>query len=161
MIMPRPYEIRKRKGFTLVELMVAMTIIAILAAIAYPSYLNQVRASRRAVAKSALLDMANRQEQYFFNNKKYAEDLTLLGYASAVLDFDDNHVPTDHKADAVYRISVAAMDDAEACGAVPCFQLQAAPRNDQINDGCGAFILASDNGRTVNNTTGKPAGDCW
>jgi len=161
MIMPRPSENRDCKGFTLMELIVAMTIIAILAAIAYPSYLNQVRASRRAVAKSALLDMANRQEQYFFNHKGYAKDLTQLGYAAAVVDFDDDHMPADHDADAVYRLSVAAVDDAKACGAAPCFQLRAVPRNDQIKDVCGAFTLSSDNARGVNNLSGRPAGDCW
>jgi len=159
--MTHPSENRYCKGFTLMELIVAMTIIAILTAIAYPSYLNQARASKRAVAKSALLDIANRQEQYFFNNKGYAEDLTLLGYAAAVVDFDDNHTPVSDEADAVYRLSVATVDDIEACGAVSCFLLQAAPRNDQINDGCGAYTLASNNARDVNNTSGRPAGDCW
>ena len=63
----------RRRGFTLIDIMIALVIIAILTSLAYPSYLNQVRKSKRAVAKSALLDAADRQEQFFFTHRGYAD----------------------------------------------------------------------------------------
>jgi type IV pilus assembly protein PilE len=134
------------KGFTLMETMIVLLIVAILAMIAYPSYVNQIRKSKRAVAKNALLDAANREEQYFFSNKTYADALNLLsGYSSATVLFDKNGVYTTSAIDAVYALSVVAVDDATACGTAPCFQLQAVPQNDQSNDACGTYTITSTN----------------
>lgn len=68
---------RKRSGgFTLVELMITVTIVAILAAIAYPSYSSYViRASREAV-KSELLQLAAQQEKIYLNSSAYAISAT-------------------------------------------------------------------------------------
>ncbi len=73
--------IRAAGGFTLVELMVAVLIVGILAAIAVPSYSNYVRKGRRTDAKSALLDLASLEERYFSVNNSYSETTTQLGYA--------------------------------------------------------------------------------
>ena len=59
------------KGFTLVELMIAVAILGILAGIAYPSYQDSVRKSRRADAQGALLGFANAMERYFTVNNSY------------------------------------------------------------------------------------------
>ena len=152
------------QGVTLVELVVVMAIVAILATIAYPSYMNQVRKSKRAVAKSALLDAANREEQYYFSNRGYADALNkLAGYSNATVFFDKDGSQTAVAADAVYELSVAAVDDAAACGTAPCFQLQAVPHpgNDQENDACGTFTITSSNTRDVSNTTSTPVSECW
>jgi len=52
------------QGFTLIELMIAVSIVGILASIAYPSYQNSIMKSRRADAKSALLELANFMERH-------------------------------------------------------------------------------------------------
>ena len=52
------------KGFSLIELMIAVAIVGILAGIAYPSYQESVRDSRRADAKGALLGFANSMERF-------------------------------------------------------------------------------------------------
>jgi type IV pilus assembly protein PilE len=147
------------KGLTLVELLVALTIIGILTAIAYPSYLDQVRKSRRAVAKSALLDSANRQEQYFFAHRAYANALNqlpgLTSYPETIL-FDKTGSPTPTPADAVYAVNEAATDD-NSCGRAPCFKLQAVPQNDQANDSCGTFTLQSDGAKETIPATSS----CW
>jgi len=61
----------KHKGFTLIELMIVVAIMAILAAIGYPSYENYVLRSKRAEGRAALLDGAARQERYYSDNMQY------------------------------------------------------------------------------------------
>lgn len=74
---------KKLAGFTLIELVVVIAIIGILAAIAYPSYIDQVRKSRRSTGKAALLDVAARMEQYYLDNKSYSiANLTSIGLTS-------------------------------------------------------------------------------
>ena len=53
------------RGMTLIELMVVVVIATILVSIAVPSYMSQIRRSRRTEAKTALLDLAGREERYF------------------------------------------------------------------------------------------------
>lgn len=74
------------RGFTLIELMIVVAIVAILAAVAVPSYQSSIRKTNRQDAREALLDFAARQEKYRLANSKYAipgEYKTELGYASA------------------------------------------------------------------------------
>ena len=142
------------------ELLMVIVIVGILATIAYPSYLNQVRKSRRVVAKSALLDAANRQEQFFFGNRAYATGLNqLTGFTNDTVLFDKNSSVTTTTADAVYALSVATAVNSGSgtCGTLnaPCFQLQAVPQNDQTNDACGTFTLDSSNAKSAS------ASDCW
>ena len=68
----------KDNGFTLIEVMIVVVIIGILSAIAYPSYTRYVAQSTRAEGLSALMRLANLQEQYYLDNRKYATDLTKL-----------------------------------------------------------------------------------
>lgn len=63
--------VQHASGFTLIELMIVVAVIGILAAIAYPSYQDSIRKARRADAKSALLDAAQRQERFFTENNQY------------------------------------------------------------------------------------------
>ena len=73
----------KQRGITLIELMVAVVIVGILAMIAYPSYQEHTRKSRRADAKATLTDLAARQEQYFNDHKTYTNDVTKLKASTA------------------------------------------------------------------------------
>ncbi len=80
--MPR---LQKTTGFTLIEVMIVVAIIGILAAIAYPSYLEYVRDSRRSDAVAALLQLQLDQEKWRANNTTYTNVLqgTNCGTASA------------------------------------------------------------------------------
>jgi type IV pilus assembly protein PilE len=69
-------------GFTLIELMVVVAIAAILVAIGAPLYQNQVRHARRTDAKTALLDMAVRQEKYLTLSNSYTSTAAYIGYSS-------------------------------------------------------------------------------
>lgn len=71
----------QRQGFTLIELMVAIAIAGILAAIAYPAYTSHIQRSRRADAVAALTVVMQAQERYRSNNSSYASTLSALGVA--------------------------------------------------------------------------------
>ena len=58
-------------GFTLIELMITVAIVAILASVAYPSYQQYVIRSNRSEAQQVMLDIANREEEFLLNNRRY------------------------------------------------------------------------------------------
>ena len=68
--------IRPAKGFTLIELMIAVAIVGILTTIAYPSYRNYVVRSSRSAAQTELLQLANLQEKIYLNSNSYAVSVT-------------------------------------------------------------------------------------
>ena len=70
---------RRSRGFTLLELMIAVVVVAILASIAYPSYRDFVVRSRRAEGKAALLDAAQSLERYFTTHNAYPATLAAAG----------------------------------------------------------------------------------
>ncbi|HWI13550.1 MAG TPA: type IV pilin protein [Burkholderiales bacterium] len=63
---------RRRKGFSLIELMITVAVVAIIGAIAYPSYQNHLRKGRRASAQAFIMDLANREQQYLLDARNYA-----------------------------------------------------------------------------------------
>jgi type IV pilus assembly protein PilE len=71
--------LRTAHGFTLLELMITVLIVAILAAIAYPSYQSYLARAYRSEAYTALNQWANLQEQYFLDQRRYADDMSSLG----------------------------------------------------------------------------------
>lgn len=72
-------------GFSLMELMIALVVVAILVSIAYPSYQQQIIRSRRAEAQNALLDLASRMERYYYTNGTYVGATIATNPATDVL----------------------------------------------------------------------------
>jgi len=68
---------RRNSGFTLIELMITVVIMAILVAIAYPSYTRYIARSNRTAAQSYLMDLAQREQQYLLDARTYADDATI------------------------------------------------------------------------------------
>jgi type IV pilus assembly protein PilE len=66
-------------GFTLVELMIAVAIVGILAVLAFPQYSQYMIRAHHASGEQFLMDVAQRQEQYFLDGHAYAPDLATLG----------------------------------------------------------------------------------
>jgi type IV pilus assembly protein PilE len=63
---------KRNSGFTIIELMIVLVIVAILLAIAYPSYVNYVRKANRGEAQQILLNWSINQEIWRSNNTSYA-----------------------------------------------------------------------------------------
>jgi len=87
----------KASGFTLIELMIVVAIIAILTGIGYPSYQNHMRQTRRTDAYTALARIADLQERFYLQNRTYSTDIAQLGGANS--------------AEGYYTLSVTAADN--------------------------------------------------
>ena len=73
-----PAKARAGRGFTLTELMVTLVVLAIIVAVAFPSYQEHLRKGRRAAAQSFLVDVASRQQQFMMDARTYAVGTTGL-----------------------------------------------------------------------------------
>ena len=111
---------RKHGGFTLIEVMITVVIVAILAAIAVPSYSRYVMRAKRSAAQAQMMDIANRQQQFLMANRSYADKDTLVasGYT----------LPADVAANYGYTITVTSTG-------VPGFVLTFTPTGTQATDG--------------------------
>lgn len=127
---------KTRAGFTLVELMIVVTIIGILTAIVYPSYQEHLRKGRRASAQTHLMDVAQRQQQYLLDARAYAVDLASLS------------VTTPPDVSSFYTITVAA-----AAGTPPTFTITATP--------IAGTAQASDVTLTIDNAGVKTPSGKW
>ena len=146
---------RGQKGFTLIELMIVVVVVAILAAIALPTYQNSVRKSQRTVARNTLLDLASREERYFATNNAYAPDLASLGYgvAAGVATL----MPVPSAAQTYYNVTLTPAT-APAGG----FAAQAALTGVQTGDPCGTYTLNSLGVQGVLAGSGTlTAAQCW
>lgn len=95
----------RQAGVTLMELMIVVVIIAIIASVAYPSYTQFIVRAKRSAGTTMLLQVADRQQQFFMDNKRYAASLESLGYTSNSFMMDDQGaIVADGDADRIYRI---------------------------------------------------------
>ena len=118
-------------GFTLIELMIAVAVVGILAAVAYPSYQSQMLKSRRTIAESALTEIASKLEAYRFRHKAYTQNLADLGYPTSGANAW-NYFPLEAGSAGNYRVQVVTADG--TCAIASCFRLQAEPTNAQAHD---------------------------
>jgi type IV pilus assembly protein PilE len=143
----------KPKGFTLIELMIVVAIIGILAAIAYPSYQDSVRKSRRADAKAALLGFSNAMERRF----------TLMNtYRGAAAGGADTGAPAPaiYPAEAPIDSGTKYYDLTINAANASSFTLWATPKGAQASDPCGTLTLAHTGVKGVTGATLSP-GECW
>jgi len=151
----RTFPSRRETGFTLAELMIVIVIAAILISIAVPAYTSQTRKSRRTEAKTAVLDLASREERYFSTNNQYTTDPTLLGYAPV-----GSGAVFPQSAGTYYQITVAVPDPAWAGGG-PSFIVTATPGagSQQLQDTqCTAFSVTQTGSQSATGTLGNA---CW
>ncbi len=98
----------RQSGITLLELMIVVVIIAIIASSAYPLYVQYVIRAKRAAGTSMLLQVADRQQQYFMDNKSYASSLESLGYSASPFMMDEEGKLVDASdPNRVYNVSLS------------------------------------------------------
>jgi type IV pilus assembly protein PilE len=144
---------RRNQGFTLIELVIAVCIVAILLALTLPSYQRQLRNTRRSLGSAELLQVMMRQEQYFLDRKRYAATLTDLGFPASpyAIDTEGNAMPA-LAGDRIYLIELTMHQDA--------YTLYATPQLSQAADRlCGTLSLDSTGIKRA--TGGGAARECW
>lgn len=107
------------KGFTLIEVMITVVIVAILAAIAYPSYRQYIIRSDRAAAQSVMMDIANREQQFLMADRAYASKATVTASGFSL----DSDLANKYNWD----ITVGT-------GTVPSFTITFTPKGSQASD---------------------------
>jgi type IV pilus assembly protein PilE len=143
-------------GFTLIELMVVVVIATILLSIAIPSYMSQIRESRRTEAKTALLALAGREESYFSTNgSSYTAVATSLGYTA--------FGAANPIGGGYYFLTVCSPACAPSAAPPPSYTVTAIPVGTQVNDTqCASFSVDSTGKQYAVNSAGADATPyCW
>lgn len=138
---------RKYRGFTLIELMVVVMIIAIIAAFAIPNYLRYGIRARRGDGQNMLLRVANAQESYYAANNSYGS-MTALGYTTAASQLSEK---------GYYQLTIQT----PAAGSSTGYTATATPVSGgpQVKDDCGALTI---NDAGVKGQAGSTTnGTCW
>lgn len=144
---PRAAGRRRVAGFTLVELTVAMAIVALLAMVALPTFMGQVRKSRRSDAVAAILRLQQAQERWRANNTAYAATVATLTGVDAGL--------TSSSEKAYYTLATAPATGAAATGY--SVTASAASGTSQSSDSACTTLTAVISGGTA---TYSPVA-CW
>ena len=144
----------KQRGVTLIELMIVIVILAVIASFAYPSYMNYVVDTKRTAATSILLQVADRQQQFFMDNKRFTNDLTNLGFANNPLVIADDGRSMANAADSDSTYSVALTNVTATT-----YTITAAPLNGQAarDAECGSLTL----NQTLMKGSSGGGDDCW
>ena len=135
---------RKSRGFTLIEVMIVVAILAIIAAVALPSYRSYVIKANRSAAQSFMLEVASRQERYLLDARTYAADMATLGMS----------VPTNVSGNyTITTVGVAASP--------PTYTVTATPIGKQATDDteCGELTIDQANNKTESGS--GTVASCW
>jgi len=143
---------RPSKGFTLIETMIVAAIIAILAAIAYPSYQETVARGRRSDAKAVLMENAQWIERQYTISNDYTKKGDGNTLDSAALPTKE--APRDGSAK-YYDIAFAASSPSTGS-----FTLTAAPKSSMTGDKCGTLTLTNTGGKGLISATATQS-FCW
>ncbi len=133
---------KKQTGFSLIEVMIAMAVLAILTSIALPAYQSQVQTGKRTEAQNLLLELASKEQRYHSDNMRYINNLVTLGYP--------NPLSTDTGA---YGVTITTF------GGGGSFTITATADANQANDGCVNLTLTNTGVKGKSGT--KTLAECW
>ena len=133
-------------GFTLIELMVTVAIVAILGTIAMATYTSQVRKSRRTDARSAVMDLAGREEKLFSMINAYSATAADLGYTALPATIGSGY----------YNLSVVINAPTDP----PSYTITATAIGSQASDTTCATFTIDQLGSQSSTGSGTPAA-CW
>lgn len=141
------------KGFTMVELMIVVVIIAIISTVAYPSYVGHIKRSNRVTAQGDLYAYRNAMQRFFADNNTYM-GAAVAGANSGTPD-PNVFPPTSpvSSSDISYNLTYVA-----SAGPPMSFILTATPAGVQSSDKCGTLTLNDTNVKTVSMST---VAKCW
>jgi type IV pilus assembly protein PilE len=147
------------RGFTLIELMITVTIVSVLLAIAIPTYQTSIRKSRRVEARTAVLDAAAREQRYYSVNQAFTNAQGALGYAAAATTTAVSGVSVGS---GYYTITIPNIA-APAANAPATFSVTATAVGSQLKDtACQTFTVTSTGQQTATNSGGADAtAVCW
>ncbi len=135
-------------GFTLIELMITVAIVAILSSIAYPSYRDYVARGRRAEAQALLMQSAQWMERFYAENYAYDQNTAGVAVTDATL-FPARYSQSPTSGTAAYTIAVATT----GTGSTSTFTVTATRAGTMVGDKCGNFQITSTGVRQLVNYT--------
>ncbi len=154
----------KQKAFTLIELMIVVTIVGILASIAVPSYQESVSKSRRADAKGALTGFANAMERHFTENSHFC-NAGGTGGSNSCGDTDttnDTGSPSIFSTTSPVNGGTAFYNLTISSASSNSYTLSAAPTGAQSSDKCGTLTLTNTGVKNISGAdSGITVADCW
>jgi type IV pilus assembly protein PilE len=115
------------RGFTLIEVMITVVIVAVSAAIALPSYRSVVIRGNRAAAKQFISDVANREERYLLDQRSYANN-----YGSGGLGMTP---PSEASANYTFSVAIAGNDCLGSASSAPFYLVTGTAIGAQASDG--------------------------
>jgi type IV pilus assembly protein PilE len=145
----------RQAGVTLIELLVVVAIIAILAAVAMPSYQDFVRKANRAEAKGILLETTQFMERTYTTNGCYHRTDAACATAAANTALPFGQSP---KTGAAKYTIAATYSTTAPCTLGQCFSLTATPTAAFPEPGCGTLTI--DQAGVQNSSAGNPT-ECW
>lgn len=132
------------RGFTLIELMIALVVVGILAAIAIPAYTDSVRKTRRGQAKADMTEVVQALERCFTNRNTY-----LACFSGNTLPAPLNRSPRTGP-NVFYNLSLQNVTGTD-------YTVRAEPTGDQAGDVCARLEIRQNGVRT----TSSGRNDCW
>lgn len=152
----RPRLVGRAGGFTLIELMITVAVVAILAAIAIPSYQDSIWKGKRAEAKAAILKGLQAEERYYTQNNTYVNPTTLAPDQRGAFPA----VSADNAANSRYAITYVAAGAAPLCtdNTLARCVIVVATVVGNADPKCGATLSADSVGNKTS-ASGDPV--CW